>query len=580
MFNKNLEALKKNNPGLVKKLESITIDNAKANIQILEAESKDIIIAYNEIPLDGVYDPVREAKTLWNRTMKTELSKYDYQVVFGLGLGYLFKRAFVNAPSKILIYEPFIDVIRFVFEYIDLSNELQEERVFLSDDINECIDFINKKYVLNDKVEFLLNENYAKLASGELNQLTQKLIATLESKNIDGATILKQSKSWVINSLKNLHLYDKCRPINYLENNFQGKTALIVAAGPSLQTDIDEIKKNRDKFAVFSINRAVKTLLDNDITPDFVVYADQSVQKNTVEGLEEKLAKTHFIVQSKSQHWPLGLAKKSNLLYFSNTDEIAKLFSTATQGDIKTYESAGTTSIIAYLAAELLGFSQFVFSGLDLAFTGNQKYSQGADARNVEYQNTLYIKDKDGNDILTRPDYALFVRQFAEILNNRPRKVYNTSSGAYIKGMEYKSFSEAVKELEYFDKNIDDEIFQMFSVTQQKWDGDIKKIKMAVDAELQDIESIKTNAQDLLLLANSIKNAEESSAEIEDYTKESSNLLVSVMKNILLSTMVQGEMLDYTRKATTSSFEDKLDADLKLYELIVNSVESVKQAYN
>jgi len=96
MFQKNLEAIKIKNPKLAERLGKIDI-NSITGIEVLEAESKDLIISYKNTPLHSTIDPSREAKTTWNRTIKNELKKNDIQIVFGLGLGYLFKRAYVSA---------------------------------------------------------------------------------------------------------------------------------------------------------------------------------------------------------------------------------------------------------------------------------------------------------------------------------------------------------------------------------------------------------------------------------------------------------------------------------------------------
>ena len=95
MFQKNLEAIRIKNPDLASELEKISSDSIK-NIKVIRAESNDLIISYNNIPLHNMIDPVREAKTTWNRAVKTKLKRTDMQIVFGLGLGYLFKRAFVQ----------------------------------------------------------------------------------------------------------------------------------------------------------------------------------------------------------------------------------------------------------------------------------------------------------------------------------------------------------------------------------------------------------------------------------------------------------------------------------------------------
>ena len=77
MFKKNLEALSAKNPKLAEKLEQISIFEVKENIEVYEAESKDLIIAYQGLALDDIYNPIRVAKTNWKTNAPENLSPYD-----------------------------------------------------------------------------------------------------------------------------------------------------------------------------------------------------------------------------------------------------------------------------------------------------------------------------------------------------------------------------------------------------------------------------------------------------------------------------------------------------------------------
>ena len=53
--------------------------------------------------------------------------------------------------------------------------------------------------------------------------------------------------------------------LSELEHKFEGKTALIAAAGPSLDDNITKIQANRNNFVVFAVNKVVKYLIHNGI---------------------------------------------------------------------------------------------------------------------------------------------------------------------------------------------------------------------------------------------------------------------------------------------------------------------------
>ena len=101
MFQKNLEALKSNNPELAARLKQVNIQNIK-EIGVYNAETGDVILTYKDVPLHDTSDPIRESKATWNRTITCELRRNDIQLVYGLGLGYLFRRAYVILSQKYL----------------------------------------------------------------------------------------------------------------------------------------------------------------------------------------------------------------------------------------------------------------------------------------------------------------------------------------------------------------------------------------------------------------------------------------------------------------------------------------------
>mgnify|MGYP003300892789 CR=1 FL=1 len=62
----------------------------------------------------------------------------------------------------------------------------------------------------------------------------------------------------------------KClETIDYLEKN-KDKTALVISAGPTLDRNIETIKKYRDNVVIFTVGTALKTLIKNDIKPDLI----------------------------------------------------------------------------------------------------------------------------------------------------------------------------------------------------------------------------------------------------------------------------------------------------------------------
>ena len=583
MFQKNLEAIKIKNPKLAERLEKIDI-NSITGIEVLEAESKDLVISYKNTPLHSTIDPAREAKTTWNRTIKTELKKNDIQIVFGLGLGYLFKRAFVNSESKIFIMEPFIEVMRFVLEHVDFSNELSDSRVFITDNVGDIYDKLQKEYLSGDKVEFLFLNQYALINQQLLQDLTTKTFEIVEGRGNNDSTIFKLNYYWIQNFLKNMTYFPNTRPLGFFEGKFADKTALIIAAGPSLADDLEKIKNNQDKFVIIAVGRAFKTLVKAGIIPDFTIFADALLCSKQIEGVEKFLEQTNVILLSKSDKDILeNFKSKSKILYFTQTDSMIKLFENGKSENIGFYKSGSSVSIISYYAAKALGFGKIIFSGLDLAFIDNKIYADGQTFEQNTPEMTeflqkklTYVKDKDGNEIPTRADYAWFIRQFNEIFTDEINLagIINTSTkGAFIEGMEYMEFAEVVKTLSEIKPDIDKMISDVFVETKEKWklilNSVYPKLKQAKD-ELEYINKILIEihaefdkiCEELTTLGktNYLPDA------FEVLNNKSVEIRRNIIDNVFLSILMQQTIWSYTQNYVTKPIPSKEEI-IKNFEL-------------
>lgn len=569
MFQKNLDAIKIKNPKLAERLEKIDI-NSITEIEVFESESKDLVISYKNTALHSTIDPVREAKTTWNRTVTNELKKNDIQIVFGLGLGYLFKRAYVNAESKIFIIEPFIEVIRFVLEHVDFSNELSDARVYITDNVGDIYDKLQKEYLSGDRIEFLFLNQYALTNQELLQNLTSKTFEIVEGRGNDETTILKLSKLWVENFIKNMVYFSEARPLGFFEGKFADKTALIIAAGPSLAGDIEKIKNNQDKFVTIAVGRTFKTLVTAGIIPDFTVFADAQHCLEQIQGVEDFIEKTNLILLSKAEHSLYKLKSKSKIIYFSETDSLSKLFKETSSQNPGFYKSGGSVSIISYYIAKALGFGQIAFSGLDLAFIDNKIFADGQTIKDI-YESLkhtiIHVKDKAGNEIPTRADYAWFIRQFNEIFTEELNlaRIINTSlKGAFINGMEYMDFSEFAKTLSGAKPNIDEIISSVSTETKESWNSAIintyPKIKQAckeLEQMSPDLSEISGEFAKICTELSEHGKTDYDANAFEILNNKAIETRQIIINNVFLSNFMQYTTWYYTKNYVTKALPNK-----------------------
>ncbi len=651
MFQKNLEAIRIKNPQLAERLEKIDI-NSIAGIDVMEAESKDLVIAYHNTPLNSTIDPIREAKTTWNRTVTNELKKNDVQVVFGLGLGYLFKRAYISAESKLILIEPFLEILRFVLEHVDFSGEFSDERVYITDNVGDVYNRLQKEFLSGDRVEFLFLNSYALMNQEILVNLTTRVSEIIEGRKNDENTIFNLSRSWTENFIKNIVSFSGMRPLGFLEGKFADKTALIISAGPSLADDIEKIKTNQGKFVTIAVGKAFNTLVKADIIPDFTVFADAKYSQNQFQGMEKALEKTNLILLSKCDNYIYNLNSKSKILYFSEADSMNDIFRESGLINSCFYKSGSSVSIISYYVAKAMGFGKIIFSGLDLAFINAQTHASfnsmnfdyfrflkyflqkseelikvkdkdGSDlltredsdwaekqlntlCKDVTYedsyieimeskaieigsielcrklqsgikylkiiflnQDLLYIKDKEGNDLLTRSDYAWFIRQFGEIFTEELNlaQIINTSlKGAFIKGMKYMEFSEVLETMSETKPDIDKIIAGTFAETEENWNKTLEKVYSKLILSCKELELINQESvklyEELDKVCSNLRSAgkvEYSSEAFTDLNSKTIDTRQKIINNIFISNSMQETIWYYTKNYITKAVPSRED---------------------
>jgi hypothetical protein len=89
-------------------------------------------------------------------------------------------------------------------------------------------------------------------------------------------TVSHFSRLWLRNYLIHLKIFFQNENRYLPSNNFFNSNCPIVFCGaaPSLEEDIDKIKKERDSFLLFSSDTSLGYLIKNNIFPDFIISID------------------------------------------------------------------------------------------------------------------------------------------------------------------------------------------------------------------------------------------------------------------------------------------------------------------
>ena len=176
------------------------------------------------------------------------------------------------------------------------------------------------------------------------------------------------------------NLAENILPASLLNGKLSGKTAIILAAGPSLRQQLDWVKAHQQHLVVIAVSRILSTLKEWDITPDIIASVDPTVLSyDDCNKLLPDYAETSLFLHS-SHIVPNLLAEwPGQSLY------IGDLFPWVLDEPMNNIPATGPTVTHASIQAVIaMGFSRLLLLGVDLCWdTSGHSHSKGSIEHNA-----------------------------------------------------------------------------------------------------------------------------------------------------------------------------------------------------
>lgn len=315
--------------------------------------------------------PIAEAMDVYNNAQN---KKNIIHIIYGLGLGYLFQITAKNFSGKIILYEPNMDILASAFTLVDFSEELNRENVYIFSDFDKLIEFIVENTEKETDIDILSIESYRQMYKDIFQDQIKQLELVFGSIVLDYGFKEKRMKMITMNVLKNIPILLKETPINCLENIYEGKTAIIVSAGPTLSENIEILKKYQENAIIFVVGPACRTLIKNGIKPDFLCIIESFDCSKQVVDLD--LSDVNLIVEPYTNNNTHKLNVKNKFLHISSNMPPAQYFASIVNIDTQNYCTKGTVSFTALDTAVNMGFKKIILIGQDLSYIDGQCYSK------------------------------------------------------------------------------------------------------------------------------------------------------------------------------------------------------------
>lgn len=356
-------------------------------------------------------------------------AKIDTYLVFGLGLGYHVQAlALKNPQADIQVFENDEAVFRLADEFgaIDLAEpEYQNVTIHADYTFEQLRRALGK---VDESTAFLVH-------IPSLNNVSDPLVKEkIEEYFINISSIRNQQKFLDYNFKKNVEAGDE--NADTLQPQLKGQTAVLVARGPSLNGDLQALKRISGEVVILAVYSAAELLLKNGIVPDYLVFSDPQTQIHN----EVKNAGIHdipLIYLSTAANNVVRSHKGKH--YIAYQEDYAGAEELAGQENHMLFSSGGSVSTLILDICIRLGCSKVICLGLDLAYINHQSHAAGTAGIRVEdVSDFRTVMDVHGEPISTRKNLDIY-RKWIErrIEGIRDVEFINGSDGAFIKGMKH-----------------------------------------------------------------------------------------------------------------------------------------------
>lgn len=201
-----------------------------------------------------------------------------------------------------------------------------------------------------------------------------------------------------------LNLSHNLIPAIELDNKLEGRDALILGGGPTLDDSIDWIKENQDKFIIFAAARIAKRMEKEGILVDFFVTVDPFPW--SFDNSKSLLTHSDYSILVHSFHAQHRLISQWNGL----SCYLGQRFGWFEEDDKRNFDAPGpTVTNTALHIATTMGAKRCFLSGIDFCFAkGKTHESSSVEAKHkdtVAHHGKAMLEDNAGNMTETGDDF-------------------------------------------------------------------------------------------------------------------------------------------------------------------------------
>ncbi len=452
-------------------------DNASLShdrVEIADGPRGHPVVRVDGIQLASAYDPAEEAR----RSIAPVLEAApDLIVLIGLGLGHVVETIRSTTSAPVLIYEPSCARLRAALEARD-QPWIADRGVCWADTPETLSLSFRGLYTAGLRVGTCVHPVVKRADAASVGDAMTRLANAKRTADIADRTRVLKNASFAEQSVDNLGALLRTPPISRLRGLFDGYPAVIAAAGPSLDRQLDTLAELGQQALVIAIGQSLPALRCAGIRPDLThVVEAQDVSHQLADGGPSEDVDLVAIPSAHSALFSTPVA--SRFVAYPVPNALA-CWIAGLCGEEQWTLGAPTVAQSAVHLAAALGANPILLIGQDLAFSEGRVYASGSAYRMVSFREVgdgrfvytgedekarllnqaargpesgsseiVWVPGWNGDRVPTSRQYASFIEHYREVASAHQRAgvrlVNCTEGGAYLDGLEHAVFGDTLR---------------------------------------------------------------------------------------------------------------------------------------
>lgn len=587
----NYDLLKDIRPALYKKIVEGNMNNLPKQIdKIDKATSRDgntiTIITKDgqEYRLNSAFRPLEEAEK-WVQQYKFN-NMNNYVTMYGFGNGYFAKAILEKLPENdyLFIYEPCAEVFMHALENYELESVLIDKRVIIGVEGINAFDFhkaLKDKYQVTNLGNSIIaiHPVYDKLFPESLSSFREEIRKSAMTARIYYNTLLLQARSSFVNLFKNIPKIRDSIAITQLKEVWKPEIPIIlVAAGPSVEDSVEQIRSVREKAIVVAVDRIMDYLLNNNIKPDFVVTLDP--RKNVKNFTKRESVDIPMFCVMQAQPLIMDKQKGKKIICWSDRYMLDKYEDVL--GEAPQVSISGSVATFAMTILQYLGSKTICLVGQDLAYSGEVTHAGGV-ISNPNSSESELVDGINGDKVLSRYDWVEYRMWYEDFIVAHPDiKVIDTKSrGALIRGSVLMSLEDGLKQ---YVKLSDDIVYETNQIAPTFTPEQFSDIRKQMLEDKRELSKIKQKAKEGVGLCSDlislVKNNKSQSSSIDAKVKKVKDITNYLKENEFYMNL-DDMVVQYMKNKYLQVFDTKEDEKenlLNVYDSSRSYFEGVLEA--